>query len=202
MTHSTMNYRYEYVWDETYCYPQSSVLRNRLNIIDSLELQEAERIITSLRILELREFPPLRKMDFEYLKLLHQHIFQDIFEWAGKIRTVNISKGNMFCPAINITNTSVGLFKKLENERYLTGIGPKEMPDKLAWYLSEINAIHPFREGNGRTQRLFIELLAQANGFEVDFSDVGSEEMIIASAEAFLGKYEKLNNLFRRIVSL
>ena len=71
---SSINYCYEYEWDSTYCYPQSSVLKNRLNIRDASKLQEAERSITSIRILELREFPPDEKMNFTYLKLLHRHI--------------------------------------------------------------------------------------------------------------------------------
>ena len=70
----------------------------------------------------------------------------------------------------------------------------------MAYYLSEINALHPFREGNGRTQRLFFEILAERAGFEADFSEVSAEEMIEASAEPFLKEYEKINRLMRRIV--
>lgn len=74
------------------------------------------------------------------------------------------------------------------------------MPLRLAYYLSEINALHPFREGNGRTQRLFIEILAERAGYEVDFSEVSAEEMIQASADSFLLKYEQMNRLMQRIV--
>ena len=73
------------------------------------------------------------------------------------------------------------------------------MPLRLAYYLSEINVIHPFREGNGRTQRLFIEYLAEDNGYSVDFSQVTSDEMIRSSAEAFACQYDSMNQLFQRI---
>ena len=74
------------------------------------------------------------------------------------------------------------------------------MPLRLSYYLSEINALHPFREGNGRTQRLFIEILAERAGYEVDFSNVTAEEMIQASADSFLMKYEKMDRIMFRIV--
>ena len=73
------------------------------------------------------------------------------------------------------------------------------MPIRLAYYLSEINVIHPFREGNGRSQRLWIEYLAEENGYSVDFSEVTDEEMIQASAEAFACQYDCMNQLFQRI---
>lgn len=72
---------------------------------------------------------------------------------------------------------------------------------KLAYYLSEINVLHPFREGNGRTQRLFIEYLAYEGGYDVDFSHVGDQEMIAASAEAFACDYSAMEKIFRRITT-
>lgn len=100
----------------------------------------------------------------------------------------------------HIPTESEKLFNQLKSEHYLEGLNGSQMPEKLAWYLSEINAIHPFREGNGRTQRLFIELLAQRNGYEVDFSDISSDEMIVATAESFMCRYEKLYQMFHKIV--
>ena len=88
----------------------------------------------------------------------------------------------------------------LEKENYLQSCDTEEMADRLAYYLSEINALHPFREGNGRTQRLFIEILAERAGYEVDFSEVSAEEMVEASAKAFLRDHGKMNELMRRIV--
>jgi cell filamentation protein len=75
------------------------------------------------------------------------------------------------------------------------------MPERLAYYLSEINVVHPFREGNGRTQRVFIEYLAQHAGFQVDFSQVSSHEMIEASVQSFFSKYGMMTEMFERILS-
>ena len=139
-------------------------------------------------------------MDFRYLRRLHKYIFGDIYDWAGEVRNVNINKGTMFCSHLFISQQAEYIFGQLKKEHYLTKCTDEEMPLRLAYYLSEINALHPFREGNGRTQRLFIEILAERAGYEVDFSEVSAEEMIQASADSFLLKYEKMNRLMQRIV--
>ena len=139
-------------------------------------------------------------MDFRYLRRLHKYIFGDIYDWAGEVRNVNINKGTMFCSHLFISQQAEYIFGQLKKEQYLTKCTEEKMPLRLAYYLSEINALHPFREGNGRTQRLFIEILAERAGYEVDFSEVSAEEMIQASADSFLLKYEKMNRLMQRIV--
>lgn len=193
-------YYYEYEQDSIYCYPDSFILKNKLNIRDQETLEEAERNITALRILELKQKPPKGKLTFKYLQKLHKQIFGDIYDWAGKVRNVNIAKGNMFCDCRFVEAMAEKLFSELENENYLQSCDSETMPDRLAYYLSEINALHPCREGNGRTQRLFIEILAERAGYEVDFSEVSAQEMVEASAEAFLKEYGKMNELMRRIV--
>ena len=127
-------------------------------------------------------------------------MFGDIYGWAGKLRHVDIAKGNQFCLAMNLDVYCSNLFKKLEQEHYL--IDCKEnVPHRFAHYLSEINVLHPFREGNCRTQRLFIEYLASVAGYRVDFSQVTAEEMIIASADSFACEYESINRMFDRITT-
>ena len=83
--------------DKIYCYPNSDVLINKLNIHDRDKLREAERKLTMLRLMDLLEKPVTGKFDFEHLRNIHKYIFQDIYSWAGKIRTVDIAKSNMFC---------------------------------------------------------------------------------------------------------
>ena len=194
------DYFYDYEYDNTCCYPSSNVLINELNIKDADGLHEAERSITALRILELKQAHPAGKLDFNYYKKLHLYIFQDIYSWAGKTRTVNISKGTQFCLFQYLDEQADDLFRKLEKENFLIDT-TENIADRLAFYLSELNAIHPFREGNGRTQRMFIEILADRAGYEVDFSDVTADEMIEASYESFHRNYDKLNSLMRRITS-
>lgn len=113
---------------------------------------------------------------------------------------MNIAKGNQFCLAMNLETYGTSIFRKLEQEHYLIDVGDAA-PHRLAYYLSEINVLHPFREGNGRTQRLFIEYLASIAGYRVDFSQVTAEEMLIASADSFACDYESIYKMFEKITS-
>lgn len=195
-----MGYSYEYEWDKEYCYPDSGVLINKLGIKNLDELVTAEREITSLKIAMAKAEPIKGNFDFEHLKRIHKFVFEDIYTWAGEIRHVNISKGNQFCLSQNIEMYAAGIFAELKADHYLIDYDGN-IAHRLAYYLSEINVLHPFREGNGRAQRLFIEYLADHAGYKVDFSDVTADEMIIASAESFARDYDKINKMFERITS-
>lgn len=187
---------YEYTVDDYYCYPGTSVLKNKLNIMDAQELEEAERKITSLRYAQALQSGIQGNFDFNHLKKIHFFLFSDIYEWAGKNRIVNISKEDMFCNAIYISDQAEELFGRLKSENYLKNCLTKsDTAERLAYYLSEINAIHPFREGNGRTQRLFITFLARSLGWELDFSSCSPAELLNASIESFSGSLTPLQNL-------
>lgn len=194
------DYSYSYEWDREYCYPDSNVLINKLNIQDADALHTAEREITSLRLAAAKMQPIMGRFDMKHLQKIHAYVFGDVYEWAGKMRHVNIAKGNQFCLAMNLDTYGSDLFKKLEQEHYLIDL-MGNAPHRLAYYLSEINVLHPFREGNGRTQRLFIEYLASVAGYRVDFSQVSAEDMIVASADSFACDYESIDRMFDRITT-
>ncbi len=188
-------YYYEYEMDSYYCYPGTYVLKNKLNITDDEELKKVEREITSLRTAQLMQKPLKGKFDFEYLKVIHKFLFGDIYEWAGKVRSVNISKGNQFCRCEFIAEQMTEIMNKLKRESYLQGLDKQKLAERLAYYIGEINAIHPFREGNGRSQRMFVELLALHNGYKLDFAKISNEEMLEASMQTFNLQYEMMTNL-------
>ena len=193
---------YECEQDNSYCYQDSCILKNKLGIRNKEQLEEAERNITALRILQLKTGELRGEPNFKYLCKIHKHIFGDIYSWAGKIRTVDISKGNMFCNSQFILENAEDIFNRLKKENYLQDYKEVDkMSERLAYYLSEINALHPFREGNGRAQREFIIVLARRAGYVVDFSKVSQEEMIQASEEAFYCDYRHMNEIFARITS-
>jgi cell filamentation protein len=194
-------YDYEYSWDSKYCYPNSFVLKNKLNLFDAEQLSEAERRLTGLNLLEIKEAPVRGKFDLKHLCGIHRAIFRDIYSWAGKLRTVDISKGNQFCLSIHLESYADSIFNELQAEKLLSDTPAENSPERLSYYLSEINVLHPFREGNGRAQRVFIEYLANAAGWHVDFSDVPSREMIKASALAFALEYGLMTAMFRRITA-
>lgn len=180
------DYFYDDEQDAIYCYPGTNVLINKLNIRNNEILHEAERDYSSVRQAELSNKSVTGDFSLQHLCSIHKHLFQDIYTWAGKIRTVDISKGTVFCLVQFIDAQFEDLYKKLKMENFLTDItDKKEMSVRLAFYLGELNMIHPFREGNGRTQRVYIEQLCQINGrFEMDFTEVTKEEMLEASVQS------------------
>ncbi|MBQ7801517.1 MAG: Fic family protein [Oscillospiraceae bacterium] len=194
------DYSYDYEWDVEYCYPDSNVLINKLNIREAEALAVAEREITSIRLAVAKLNPIKGSFELKHLQKIHKTVFGDIYDWAGKLRHVNIAKGNQFCLAMNLETYAENLFRKLENEHYLIGY-EGSVPHRLAYYMSEINVLHPFREGNGRTQRLFIEYLALVAGYRLDFSLVSAQEMIVASADSFACDYSSIDEMFDRIAA-
>jgi len=128
-----------------------------------------------------------RVFDTVHLRAIHSYIFQDVFAWAGQFRTVNISKGgHSFARAEFIEPALNDLFRKLAAEGQLVGLERKALIARAAFFLGEINAVHPFREGNGRTQREFLRQLVTTAGFTIDWRGVTREEMITASRDSFL----------------
>ena len=143
--------------DDVYCIPDSTVLKNKAGITDQKLLDEFEGDFTAIRLLELTQNPVKGSFDLTHLCKIHKYLFQDIYDWAGEIRSVDITRGeSRFCNVRHIQSYSKTIFRNLATEKYLVKLEPKIFAIRLAHYLSEINAIHPFREGNGRVQRLFI----------------------------------------------
>ena len=182
------------------CYPNSTVLVNHLGIRDAEELAEVEKALTESRAALFE--PDFSAFDLATLQAIHRHLFQDIYPWAGELRTVDISKGNTrFCTAAYIEKETNKLLRKLENEHYLVGLPLALLLERLADYYCELNVIHPFREGNGRTQRLFFELLVINTGHGLDWSQVEQDEWIQANIAGYVGDLQPLQTLFQRIIS-
>lgn len=187
-------------WDRRYCYPNSSVLINKHGIQDQGKLQEIERELSFNRNIELKNRPIKGNLDLKHLQNIHKHFFQDIYNWAGEIRTVDIAKGNMFCRSSLIESFAEDIFSKLKKENFLIDKPQERLCERLSFYLGEINALHPFREGNGRTQRSFMENLANVNGYELDFSKIKQKQMIEASVDSFNCEYKKMEDIFKKIM--
>jgi len=174
--------------DDTYCYPGTDVLRNKAEITDANELDTYEGELSTLRSIEILENPIAGQFDLAHLQRIHLALFQDVYEWAGKIRTVDISRGNSrFANVRFIEYAANELFNQLARENWLKELDASTLSAGLAHYLSEINALHPFREGNGRVQRIFISNLSQAAGYQLDYSDLEQEQIYKAMELAFNG---------------
>ena len=193
-------YKYSYTGNEIYCYPGTDVLRNKRNICDPKRLVLFERTITSLRQRELLSKPVAGNFDLKHLQSIHKYLFNDVFEWAGEIRKVNIAITDLFCLSIYIESSAKDIFNKLKKDNYLKNLDKNVFIIKLTELLSDINALHPFREGNGRTQREFIRCIAGINGYGLDFSKVNSDENIIASHDSINGDNTKLKDIISSII--
>lgn len=187
--------------DITYCYSNTDVLINKLDIQDAEILLKAEKRFTLLRILELRTAPIWGDFDFTHLCEIHRYIFQDLYDWAGKIRTVDIAKGNMFCKTEFLVSEGDKIFSRISKENFETLQTKEAVAKKLAYHFSEINALHPFREGNGRAQREFFRVLALKLGYELSFAPISMEEMIEASKASFLCDYSLMDTLFEKCIT-
>ncbi len=194
-----MDNKYKYTYEITadYCYKETDVLINKLNITNDEDLFNAERELVSLRTYELNETPLKGNFDFKYLKDIHKYLFQDVYRWAGDIRNCNIAKQDLFCLTEHIESFGTDVFNKLKKEKYFVNYDNETTLDKLVELFADINALHPFREGNGRSQRVFIESLAKINGIDLDLTNVSKMDMIIASHESINGNYEKLKDMFK-----
>ena len=171
---------------DPYVYPGTNVLRNIRDIRAADKLADLEAQATNFRIRQLEHKPLVGVFDTRHLQSIHHHIFQDVYPWAGDLRTVNIGKsGDLFALHQHIVSTLAKTFEELKQERYLSGADLKRFCNRGAYYLGEINAIHPFREGNGRTQREFIRELALRNGYSLDWSRVSRDRMMDASKQSF-----------------
>lgn len=171
--------------DNKYCYPDSEVLKNKLNIKDKKELFEAEKELTAIRLKELQDNPIKGKFDFKHLKDIHQYIFQDIYDWAGKERTVEIGKGNLFCTTSCIQSYAESVFNKYYYQCDNAKNNFDDFVRVFADNYGDLNALHPFREGNGRAQREFARMVCLKCGYDFNLSVATHFEMLEASKLSF-----------------
>jgi cell filamentation protein len=170
---------------DPYLYPGTLVLKNIRDIRDSKTLAQFEAQATSRRLVEMWVSPPLGNFDVTRLKAIHHYLFQDVYDWAGNFRSVNISKdGDPFGPPRFLEGFLESLFRRLDGGRAVRSETIDQFAEQMAFYFAEINAAHPFREGNGRTQREFLRQLAVNAGFVIDWRGVTREEMIVASRQS------------------
>lgn len=183
------------------CYPGTSVLVNKLGIQNQAQLDESETLIVGVKSLqfELSPFPEL--MNFDYYKRLHRFLFDMLYDWAGIVRSVELRKQHThFCRADNIESLAGRMFSRIEELDYLCGLPREDFITELTDFYTNLNYLHPFREGNGRTQRLYFRQLAQRAGYKLDFSSIDRDEMMIATIHAASGITDTLKKLFDEIV--
>lgn len=183
---------------DPYSYPGTNVLKNKLDLKDAVELAAFEAEITNQRASE-----PLPEGDFDYThyRSIHQHLFQDVYDWAGERRDIRIGKdGNWFCFPEHIDEQMNRLLASLAKDNLLSGLDAATFARKAAYYLAELNAIHPFREGNGRTQLSFLTLLAEHAGHPLKLEKLDPAEMLDATIMSFGGDEDALEALLANLL--
>lgn len=182
---------------DPYCYNGGFVLKNRAGLRDAAALEAFELEMTALRA---EEPLPAGRFGPAHYRAVHHHLFQDVYRWAGRYRTVRTSKdGNPFCFPEHIPGQMSRVFTEL---RERGGIQPHDANGFIviaADFLAELNAIHPFREGNGRAQLAFMHLLGLRAGHPFDFVHVRRETFLPAMIASYRGELEPLR---RELASL
>jgi cell filamentation protein len=175
------------------------LLRNIPGITEQLLLDRYEGASAANALIRL-EFNPVQGcFDRIHLQAIHRAIFAEVYAWAGELRQVNIQKPGSFpfAAAQFLIQNLDETFARLEKERFLKGLASVNFSRRAAFYLGELNALHPFREGNGRTQREFLRELAINAGYRLNWSVIRSDEMIAASIESHV---HGRNDAFERIL--
>lgn len=184
--------------EDPYTYKNSTVLVNKLDLHDQAELDAFEAEISSARA---EEPLPGGALDFTHYRAIHHHLFQDVYDWAGQIRTVRISKaGNPFCFLEHIEEQAQKLFGELRADDHLRNLDPPMFSDKAAHFLAELNAIHAFREGNGRSQLTFFAVLADHAGHALDLNKLDPDEMLAAMIDSFEGDEHRQANVIYDLI--
>lgn len=168
---------------DPYLLPGTDVLRNRCGITDAAVLADFELKVSLVRVAELELRPVEGDFDLRHLRAIHRHIFGDVYHWAGAIHTVDIAKGMYFCRHDAIESEGRRVFEAIAKDNYLIGLGRDAFVVKLAEHWGEVNALHPFREGNTRTQRVFFHQLARVADWPIDWTKLDYEAFIEARYE-------------------
>jgi cell filamentation protein len=177
---------------DSYFYPGTEVLRNKLDIRDVEALEHIERGHVEQR---LSEGCPSGNFDLDHLKAIHRHLFQDVYEWAGDLRVVAMSKErSVFMPPDRIDMGMRDVHRRLVESDFLQNIDPAAFSAKAAEIIGDINHVHPFREGNGRAQLQYLKQLAEQAGQNLDLTKLNGEKWIEASILANAANYEAMKN--------
>ena len=171
------------VHDDPAYYPGTQVLQNVFDVRDSAEFEALEIELVALRA---EEGIPGGKFDAAHYRAIHRHLLQDVYSWAGEYRSIRTGKGgNWFCYPEYIDREMDLLFGRLDADAFKSGSASKRFIPAAADFVAELNAIHPFREGNGRTQLVFLRLLGQRAGHLFRVESIEPDEFLAAMIDSF-----------------
>jgi cell filamentation protein len=181
------------------CYPGTDILANVPGLRDAAALERFEMAIVAQRASEPL---PAGRSSARHYRAIHHHLFRDVYAWAGRYRTVRLTKGrSTFCYPEHFATEMARLFLVLRRAQYLRRLSVDDFARRSAHFLAELNAVHPFREGNGRTQLSFIALLAKRAGHPLLLARLDPGELLAAMIESFGGSEEPLAAQIRQLIA-
>ena len=187
------------VGEDAYCYPGSTVLRNKLDIRDEPTLGEAEQQLSAIAASNVEFTPP--PYSLAYLQNIHRALFADLFKWAGQLRTVGMAKQDTrFCQPEYMEKEANKIFARMAAANWFEGMGRAELIVAVADAYSDINVVHPFREGNGRAQRILFEHLIMNAGFEISWWGIEKDEWISANIAAYNCMLAPMETVFKKCI--
>ena len=187
------------VGQDSYCYPGSTVLRNKLDIRDDSTLNDAEQQLSAVAAATFEFSPP--PYSLASLQKIHRILFSDLYEWAGELRTVGISKQDTrFCQPNYMEKEAGKIFKGMALANWFEGMSRSDLIVAVADAYSALNVVHPFGEGDGRTQRILFEHLVMNAGFEISWWGVENDEWLYANIAAYNCVLEPLQQVFNRCI--
>ena len=191
-----MSYSIDSITDD--CYEGTTCLVNKLGIKNEKQLSEIEADITFAKTSKLEEIPIKGNFDLEHYKSIHKFLFEDLYSWAGELRKINISKkGTNFANADELEYLCTECFQRLKENNYYRNTDFDSFVENIVDLYCTLNILHPFREGNGRTERIFISQLIRFNGYDIDFSDIDTDYLMFATIQSAQGITDNLVNLFK-----
>jgi cell filamentation protein len=184
--------------NDPYTYPGSGVLRNKFGLVHEGELDVAEREAVAQRA---REAIPTGIFDLAHLQAIHLHLFQDMYEWAGRIRTVEISKGgHQFQFRQFIETGMLDMHRRLREARFLSRLDQADFAAAAGAIIGDVNYVHPFRDSNGRTQLIYLKQLAENAGHPIDLALIDPRRWLAASKAGHMAEYGLLGEEIGRTI--
>jgi cell filamentation protein len=186
--------------EDPYVYAGTDVLRNRLGIVDAERLNRVERRLATQKA---KRGVPAGVFDLKHLCAIHRHLFQNIYDWAGELRTVEINKGGHQFQFQRYIQTGMSdVHRRLVQAKFLKGLEANEFARQAGVIIGDVNYVHPFREGNGRTQAQYLKQLAAQAGHELDLRRIDPALWIEASKASHGADYELMARVIRRAIAI
>ncbi len=190
------------VINSRYTYKGTDIIKNKLGIKDAKKLKQYEKKMVAFKLSTINFVKLPKRFNEKRLKFIHEYLFKDIYDFAGKYRIENIIKENFRFSEYEYIDENLNKIMKEINIKSLKKLSLDEFCIKISYFMTELNVIHPFREGNGRTIREFIRELINECGYDIDFSKIDYKEILQTSKKAILDDKFQIDLLKRSIIKI